>query len=212
MTGRVRLGHANIQTPSHYLAELADDTAAVAEILDRRHHPCGRRILAPLLPRAFKRAAGEQAGPDERAGGFDTDRLGPSSGSTLAESPTSGPQTSWAGVIATFLPVCAGGLLTLNLQPLDEHGQPATLVSAMRAVSGSRPASRRAASRCLTAASRAATASRRGRLLWAVQGVCVAACGCWVQSGSGSSCQRSVGWSHGQLLPRTRPDAGGVYR
>jgi integrase/recombinase XerD len=42
-----RLGHANIQTTSRYLAELADDTAAVAEILDRHHQALRRqRILA----------------------------------------------------------------------------------------------------------------------------------------------------------------------
>jgi integrase len=41
-----RLGHANIQTTSRYLAELADDTAAVADVLDRHHQVLRRqRIL-----------------------------------------------------------------------------------------------------------------------------------------------------------------------
>jgi len=32
-----RLGHASIETTSRYLAEVADDTGAVGEVLDRRH-------------------------------------------------------------------------------------------------------------------------------------------------------------------------------
>ena len=32
-----RLGHASIQTTSRYLAEMADEPVAVADVLDRRH-------------------------------------------------------------------------------------------------------------------------------------------------------------------------------
>jgi WxL domain surface cell wall-binding len=47
--------------------------------------------------------------------GFDTDyRIGPSSGATLTESPSSSPQTAWSAVIATFLPACTGGSRTLK--------------------------------------------------------------------------------------------------
>jgi putative surface cell wall-binding protein len=47
--------------------------------------------------------------------GFDSDyRTAPSAGSTLSESPTSGPQTDWAAVIGTFKPSCSGGSLTIK--------------------------------------------------------------------------------------------------
>jgi WxL domain surface cell wall-binding len=50
--------------------------------------------------------------------GFDSDyRLNPTSGSVLSESPTSSPQTTWGGAIATFLPACAGGSLTIKTSP-----------------------------------------------------------------------------------------------
>jgi hypothetical protein len=45
--GPMTLLHANIKTTSRYLTDLADDTAAVAEILDRHHQALRRqRILA----------------------------------------------------------------------------------------------------------------------------------------------------------------------
>jgi WxL domain surface cell wall-binding len=50
--------------------------------------------------------------------GFDSDyRLSPTSGAVLSESPTSSPQTTWAAVIASFLPACAGGSLTAKTTP-----------------------------------------------------------------------------------------------
>jgi integrase/recombinase XerC len=41
-----RLGHAEIQTTSRYLAELADDRAAVGDVLDRHHQGLRRRRVA----------------------------------------------------------------------------------------------------------------------------------------------------------------------
>src|SRR4051794_24710617 len=50
--------------------------------------------------------------------GFDSDyRVGPPSGSTLTESATSSPQTTWGAVIATFVPACAGGSRTVKASP-----------------------------------------------------------------------------------------------
>jgi hypothetical protein len=47
--------------------------------------------------------------------GFDTDyRLSPSSGSTLTETVTSFPSSTWGAVIATFKPPCSGGSLSLG--------------------------------------------------------------------------------------------------
>ncbi len=47
--------------------------------------------------------------------GFDSDyRLSPSSGSTLTETVTSNPQSTWGAVIATFKPPCSGGSLTMG--------------------------------------------------------------------------------------------------
>ncbi|HTV11345.1 MAG TPA: hypothetical protein VME20_05720 [Acidimicrobiales bacterium] len=51
-------------------------------------------------------------------GGFDSDyRLSPPSGSALSEPVTAGASTWWDGAIATFLPACTGGSLTLETSP-----------------------------------------------------------------------------------------------
>jgi hypothetical protein len=64
---------------------------------------------------SFTPASGWTALRSDAGSGFDTDyRLGPNSGSTLTESPTSSPQTAWSSVLATFLPACAGGSLTFK--------------------------------------------------------------------------------------------------
>jgi len=50
--------------------------------------------------------------------GYDSDyEIGPPAGSTLSESVTSNPQTSWGAVIATFKTGCAGGSLTIESSP-----------------------------------------------------------------------------------------------
>ena len=41
-----RLGHASIETTDRYLAEIADDTAAVGDVLDRRHQGWRRERLS----------------------------------------------------------------------------------------------------------------------------------------------------------------------
>jgi integrase len=41
-----RLGHASIETTNRYLAEISDDVAAVADILDRRHQGWRRDRMA----------------------------------------------------------------------------------------------------------------------------------------------------------------------
>jgi len=49
------------------------------------------------------------------SGGFDSDyRLSPPGGSALSESVTAGGSTWFSGVIATFLPACTGGSLSLE--------------------------------------------------------------------------------------------------
>jgi hypothetical protein len=40
-----RLGHASIETANRYLAEIADDTASVGDVLDRRHQSWKRERL-----------------------------------------------------------------------------------------------------------------------------------------------------------------------
>jgi integrase len=41
-----RLGHASIETTNRYLVEVADDTGAVGEVLDRRHQSWRRERFA----------------------------------------------------------------------------------------------------------------------------------------------------------------------
>lgn len=52
-------------------------------------------------------------------GGFDSDyELDPASGATLSDSPTSSPQTTWGGGLATFEPGgCSGGALSIESAP-----------------------------------------------------------------------------------------------
>jgi integrase len=40
-----RLGHASIETTNRYLAEIADDTTSVGDVLDRRHQSWKRERL-----------------------------------------------------------------------------------------------------------------------------------------------------------------------
>jgi hypothetical protein len=50
--------------------------------------------------------------------GFDSNYdLTPANGASLTETVTSSPQTTWGAVIATFLPACSGGSLTLKTSP-----------------------------------------------------------------------------------------------
>ena len=74
----------------------------------------------------------------DTSGGFDHDyEIGPASGSTLTESITSNPQTSWGGVIATFRAGagCSSGSLALETSPtvtfpsvtLDAYNATATI-------------------------------------------------------------------------------------
>ncbi len=52
------------------------------------------------------------------SGGLNSDyRINPASGAILSESVTSSPSTTWGAVIATFLPPCSGGPLTLETSP-----------------------------------------------------------------------------------------------
>jgi hypothetical protein len=51
----------------------------------------------------------------DTSSGFDSDyRLSPTSGSSLTETVTSSPSTSWGAVIATFKPPCSGGSLSMT--------------------------------------------------------------------------------------------------
>jgi hypothetical protein len=56
--------------------------------------------------------------------GYDSDYdLNPTSGSTLSESVTTSPQTTWAGVIASFKAAgCSGGGLTIEAAPTLSFG------------------------------------------------------------------------------------------
>lgn len=72
---------------------------------------------------AYNTASGVTLGPQsgwtsmtsDGSGGFESDyKLSPTSGSTLTETATSSPSSTWGAVIATFKPPCSGGSLSMG--------------------------------------------------------------------------------------------------
>lgn len=67
---------------------------------------------------SFTPGSGWTSLQSDASGGFDSDYdLSPASGAALTETVTSTPQTTWGAVIATFLPACSGGSLTVETAP-----------------------------------------------------------------------------------------------
>ena len=64
---------------------------------------------------SFTAPSGWNSLTSDTSAGFDSDyRLSPASGSTLTETVTSSPSSSWGAVIATFKPPCSGGTLSMT--------------------------------------------------------------------------------------------------